>query len=90
MTFDNDSVDTFLELFYSVDDKIRNFPGCNSLHLYHDLNNPFTIFTHSVWNSAIDLEKYRQSSLFMDTWKKTKVLFSAPAVAWSLEEIVEK
>lgn len=77
-------VEEFLELFRSVEEKIKTFPGCQKLELFQDINNKNIFFTYSIWNSEADLELYRNSKLFESVWKKTKTFFSAPAEAWSL------
>jgi heme-degrading monooxygenase HmoA len=43
------------------------------------------MFTVSIWESEDDLNAYRNSELFENTWAKTKVLFNDKPEAWSLE-----
>ena len=47
------------------------------------------IKNHIISNEKLDedLENYRNSKLFKDTWAKTKPLFLKPAEAWSTERI---
>ena len=87
LTFQSLHVADFLELFRSVEEKIKTFPGCQRLELFQDINNKNIFFTYSVWNSEADLELYRNSKLFESAWKKTKTFFSAPAEAWSLTTV---
>ena len=89
MTFKQDSVEEFLDHFHSIKDRIRAFPGCNSLKLIRSIEEPAILFTYSTWNGAEDLEKYRHSELFRETWTYVKQLFSAKAEAWSTEIIAE-
>lgn len=84
LTFQSLHVEDFLELFYSVEEKIKTFPGCQKLELLQDINNKNIFFTYSIWNSEADLELYRNSKLFESVWKKTKTFFLVPAEAWSL------
>ncbi|MFN8164792.1 MAG: antibiotic biosynthesis monooxygenase family protein [Bacteroidia bacterium] len=88
MTFLPEKTGEFEEIFRSSGPKIREFPGCHGVELLKDLNNPSIYMTFSTWDEAESLEKYRQSRLFKDTWQKTKVLFSAPAEAWSLDKLL--
>ncbi len=84
LTFQSLHVEDFLELFYSVEEKIKTFPGCQKLELLQDINNKNIFFTYSIWNSEADIELYRHSDLFESVWKKTKTFFLVPAEAWSL------
>lgn len=86
MTFQPDRVDEFTTLFESVSKKIRIFPGCTYLKLMRDHNQPQVFVTYSKWQSEKDLNEYRKSELFAQTWIKTKVLFADKPVAFSLEE----
>ncbi|HRH67716.1 MAG TPA: antibiotic biosynthesis monooxygenase [Bacteroidia bacterium] len=86
MTFDPLKIGEFLEIFNDVCDRIRAFPGCLHLELWH-ASHPNNIFmTYSIWDSEESLDHYRFSELFKKTWAGTKVLFSAPPVALSLEK----
>ncbi len=87
MTFKTDKVDTFLTNFNENKEKIRNTNGCNFLELYRDKTNPNIFFTYSYWETAQDLENYRNSNLFKKVWKKTKVLFNDKPEAWSVDKI---
>jgi heme-degrading monooxygenase HmoA len=83
MTFREDEVDNFLKIFDSSKEKIRSFPGVRHLELLQHSHQKNILFTYSLWESEEDLEEYRHSTLFKDTWAKTKPLFSAKAEAWS-------
>lgn len=84
MTFKPESVQGFKEIFYASQKLIREFEGCNRVDLMRDLNNECVFFTLSYWDSEEDLNSYRQSYLFKNTWSKVKPLFSEKAEAWSL------
>jgi quinol monooxygenase YgiN len=49
-----------------------------------DMECPEILFTYSTWVNMEQLEAYRQSALFRETWQKTKILFSGKPEAWSL------
>ncbi len=83
LTFQEHLVDQFLESFEENGPKIRAFDGCLGVDLVQDMYRPYVFFTISKWDSEEALEAYRQSDFFRNTWKKTKVLFSVPAHAWS-------
>lgn len=86
MTFAPEKVNEFLEIFNSSKHLIRAMHGCNRLELLNDINSPNIFFTYSYWNSENDLNTYRTSELFACVWGQTKILFSAKAEAWSVEQ----
>ena len=88
MSFHNDLIHKFLELFESHKTSIRNFNGCEFLELYRDKDNSNIFFTYSYWNSEEDLENYRQSELFKNVWSETKKLFNDKPLAWSVDKVV--
>jgi len=87
MHFVESKVEDFISIFESSRVQIRNFPGCKHLELLRDLKQPGIFFTISIWESEKDLENYRNSQLFIHTWKQTKALFESKAMAWSLSSI---
>ena len=76
MTFHENNVDQFLNLFSKYKSQIRTQPGCKLVHLIQDPNYPTHISTYSVWDSESDLNNYRMSSIFGEVWPKTKILFA--------------
>ncbi len=88
MEFQNDKIDEFQINFKKVKDKIRNTKGCRLLELYQDKTNTNIFFTYSYWETEQDLEDYRKSDLFKTVWAKTKPLFNAKPMAWSLDKMV--
>ena len=86
MQFDPVQLQTFTELFEERKSTIRNFPGCRHLELWQDSKDLNIFFTYSMWESEKDLEHYRFSEFFKDTWGLTKALFNAPPQAWSVEQ----
>ena len=84
MTFKPEKLENFKEIFNESQRLIKAFDGCVRLDLRKDLNDECTFFTISHWNSEDDLESYRNSYLFKNTWSKVKPLFAIKAQAWSL------
>ncbi len=84
LTFEKKNIASFEQLFEDTKKHIRNFEGCTFLELYQDIENEAVFFTYSYWNSEQDLNNYRHSDFFKGVWSKTKVLFAAPPVAWSV------
>ena len=81
MTFKEDNLDEFRQIFDERKERIGSFPGCTKVELLNDKN---IFFTYSVWDGAESLERYRQSEFFQSTWGLVKPLFAAKAEAWSL------
>ncbi|MBL7753302.1 MAG: antibiotic biosynthesis monooxygenase [Chitinophagaceae bacterium] len=88
LQFKQEHVSDFLELFDERKEQIRNFPGCTHLQLWQDADEPTIFYTYSWWNHADDLENYRISTLFQDTWGRVKKWFSAPPRAFSSHEMI--
>ena len=84
MTFREDSIKDFTDLFEERKQTIRNFHGCNHLELWQDNTHANIYFTYSIWDSQSDLDHYRFSEFFKDTWGRTKVLFAEKPQAWSV------
>jgi len=89
MTFKEEEINSFLNLFHSNKHHIRNFDGCHHLELYQDQQNPCVFFTYSFWESEKKLNSYRYSDLFAEVWQNTKVKFSQRPEAWSLNRLVK-
>lgn len=83
MTFKPEMVETFMEVFDASKFHIRNFPGCCGLKLLKTTNKTGQLSTFSLWESEEALNNYRNSALFIETWAKTKILFSEKPVAFS-------
>lgn len=88
MSFDNNLINSFLDIFETNKEAIRNFPGCQLLELYQDKEHANVFFTYSYWNDPSDLEHYRQSDLFKTVWSQTKKLFNDKPLAWSVDKVV--
>lgn len=83
MTFKPEKVEEFEKIFEKFHSKIRSAEGCTSLKLLRDEENSHIFFTYSTWEHADFLEIYRKSETFGVVWPQTKVLFDAPAQAWT-------
>jgi len=81
MSFKSEHVDTFLRLFEDARPHIESFPGCETLLLLEDVEQPNVFTTLSTWTSDSALEAYRASGFFKATWSKTRPLFSERPVA---------
>ncbi len=86
LTFRPEEVETFKELFEQKKKKIRNFEGCLHLKLLQGVNHSNIFFTYSHWQTEDDLNNYRYSDLFSETWSATKLLFSDKPEAWTVNE----
>lgn len=87
LTFRPEETANFEAIFAAKKDLISSFPGCKQARLFRDTQNPNVYFTVSIWNAETDLENYRKSSLFKETWAATKALFAEKAEAWSISDI---
>ncbi|WP_298479829.1 antibiotic biosynthesis monooxygenase family protein [uncultured Maribacter sp.] len=88
LSFKEEHISTFENLFEETKENIRNFNGCQFLELYQDKNNPTIFFTYSYWQDESYLEVYRNSDFFKKVWRKTKVLFHDKPQAWSVHKRV--
>lgn len=89
MSFQPDKIDEFLNVFHQARPHILKMQGCNSVELFSEDDMPHIMFTLSEWNNVVALENYRKSELFINTWKRTKVLFAEKAQAWTIKPIKE-
>jgi len=88
MEFKPEEVANFIQLFEERKEKIRSFPGCNYLELLQGTDANTTVFmTYSYWDSEDDLNNYRYSDYFAETWKLTKAMFSKRAEALSTQKL---
>ncbi len=85
MHFKAGSIDAFIDFFESKKELIASFPGCHHVELLRDSREPDILYTYSLWDSEEALEDYRRSELFRSIWKETKLHFTSPASAWSMD-----
>lgn len=88
LTFDPAALADFDALFAETRASIRAQPGCRHLELWADARYPAVRTTYSLWDSAADLDAYRQTDLFRETWARTRRWFAAPPVAASHTRLV--
>ncbi|MBK0383231.1 antibiotic biosynthesis monooxygenase [Pedobacter sp. SD-b] len=84
MNLKKDKIDSFKSVFEMAKPKIISMQGCLQVDLHQDIKNPEIFFTISHWANEAALENYRNSDLFITTWKQVKPLFKEKAEAWSL------
>lgn len=89
MTFRDEHSEDFLAHFEKIKHKITAMPGCEKLRLHRDIDTPNIFFTYSQWQADEDLQNYRQSELFIETWKTVKAWFADRAEAWSVDTIFD-
>jgi heme-degrading monooxygenase HmoA len=87
MSFHSKFIPEFLEMFTTKKTLIKNSEGCLLLELYQDKANPELFFTYSHWEQEKDLENYRNSTLFIETWAQTKTYFNDKPKAWSMNKL---
>ena len=83
-----DKEEAFLNIFDRAKLQISAMHGCLGLEvLKGQEHGQLSIWTISFWESEEDLEHYRSSGLFRETWTAVKPLFSGKARAWTLTPI---
>lgn len=82
-----DAVDAFLALYASAQPRIVAQPGCRSVELVRQTDDPAAFATWSYWNDTAALDAYRTSAFFKGFWPEVKALFRQPAEAVSFEEV---
>jgi heme-degrading monooxygenase HmoA len=87
MVFRNEEVNHFQEFFADRKERIRNFPGCEHLELWQHEKEQNIFFTYSIWQSTEQLDHYRFSEFFKETWTFTKTLFAEKAEAWTVRKL---
>lgn len=85
LSFKPEKISEFIQIFETSKPFIEKRKGCLGVSLHKDSKIENLMFTVSIWESEQDLNAYRASSLFENTWAKTKVLFNDKPEAWSLE-----
>ena len=87
MEFRPDALGAFMDLFEQHRDAISGQPGCSTLQLVQDPDDPLSLMTISAWDDPESLDAYRGSALFGQVWPATKRLFSAPPRARTLTQL---
>lgn len=89
MHFSAETEPTFLAVFKANEGAIRNFPGCRSMELYRDQDQPHTYSTISYWRGPADLAAYRESKLFGEVWAVVRPLMVSKPLAFTLAEGID-
>jgi len=90
MAFPPEKESEFIEIFNRVKKDVRQQQGCQGLELLKsETTEEKLIWTISLWRNEEDLETYRRSDLFKETWPKVKTLFSSKAQAGTLTTLQE-
>ncbi len=88
MEFRKEEVENFKRMFDSKKHLIRSFPGCLHLELLQGTEAKSNVFmTYSHWESEQELNDYRYSELFAETWEETKAMFASKAEATSFTKL---
>lgn len=85
LVFDDKSLSSALELIACASSVVRDTKGCVYMQAHRVNNDPYTVFTYSLWEADEYLEAYRNTDYFKAFWKKLKPLFAERAEAWSLD-----
>ena len=83
LTFSNETIDEFNELYKKHEESIASQPGCINVQLVEDSSNPNIKATISKWVDEKSLKAYRESQLFGVVWPATKTLFAAKPEVWT-------
>jgi hypothetical protein len=89
MRFQPEQVETFLALYAAMHPRIVGQPGCLSVQLVREIDDPAAFATWSVWESVAALDAYRTSDFFRQYWPQVRALFRQPAEAVSFEAVGE-
>jgi len=84
LEFREDKIEEFISFFDTIKNVVNDFPGCNGMILYNDLNKRSTFMTYSQWDSQDSLNAYRNSEAFGEIWPKIKPWFNKKPEAWTL------
>ncbi|MBM3160560.1 MAG: antibiotic biosynthesis monooxygenase [Bacteroidetes bacterium] len=84
LTFEEDKVNDFLNLFETIKWNVAKFPGCRGMNLLKDNEHSNIFFTVSVWENDEALNNYKGSELFWTIWPTLKIYFKEKAEAWTL------
>ncbi len=77
----------FEDFFRRQKAHIEGFAGCKRAQLLRDTAKPSIYYTLSEWEREEDLNAYRASPFFRETWRITKSLFEDHAGAFSADPV---
>ncbi len=84
LTFVPEFAEQFYHIYREKEPRIAGWPGCLGVKLLQDKQQPVVFFTWSVWESEQQLNDYRHSAFFQETWAVVKKEFAAPPEARNL------
>ncbi|AZQ61568.1 antibiotic biosynthesis monooxygenase [Flammeovirga pectinis] len=84
MSFQEDKIEDFKEMFTTIQSTIEAFEGCHSVILLQDKDGVNKFMTFSIWDDEEALNNYRGSDFFKQTWVKTKKMFNDKPEAFSM------
>jgi heme-degrading monooxygenase HmoA len=87
LSFKESVHDLFPGIFENAKPVILKEFGCNKVRLWKDKGETGVYFTISEWDSEDELNKYRKSDFFKNTWSKTKIMFEQKAEAWTVSPL---
>lgn len=87
LEIDPSKLDEFEEIFTSRNPSLNKVKGCHRVELIKHPELEFAYSTLSMWDSEDDLNNYRKSEYFGETWMKLKPLFTAKAKATTYDLI---
>lgn len=87
LEIDPRKIEEFEKIFTSRNPALNKVQGCHRVELIKHPEIEFGYSTLSMWDSEDDLNSYRNSVYFCETWKMLKPLFTTKAVAVTYELI---
>jgi autoinducer 2-degrading protein len=87
LTLDPQYIADFKQVFSRHQQHIAQMKGCLSLQAFQDNKEPHIFFTISHWENEHALDNYRYSEFFKNLWATVKPMFTAKAMAHSLNTI---
>ena len=79
--------EAFEEIYRKRNPYTKGVKGCRSVKVMKDVNDDHVHYTLSAWDRNEDLEAYRQSDYFAETWPMVKALLDQKAQAFSMTEM---
>lgn len=84
---DSDAIQVFEKIYKERNPSKNKIQGCRSVEVMKDVNEDLVYYTVSQWDANEDLEAYRASAYFSETWPMVKAQLSQRAEAFSMTEI---
>lgn len=84
---DEASKAAFAKIYANRNPFTKKVKGCLEVKVMKDADHDDVIYTVSLWEAKEDLEAYRNSNYFAETWPMVKKQLAKRAEAFSLEEL---